>query len=140
MEFHQKQLEKDYNSITSALESENVSHSVMSDSLQPHELQPTRLLCPQGFSKKNTGVGCCFLLQGIFPFQGSNPGLPHCRRILCQLSHQGSPGLFPIWSFNGKNCGECSYTGICKHKFLFLWDKCPIVQLLGHMVIVCLMF
>ena len=31
---------------------------------------------------KNTGVGCHALLQGIFPTQGSNPGLPHCRRIL----------------------------------------------------------
>ena len=31
------------------------------------------------------------LLQGIFPTQGSNPGLPHCRQVLYQLSHQGSP-------------------------------------------------
>ena len=40
---------------------------------------------------KNTGVGCHALLQGIFPTQGSNPGLPHCRQILYQLSYQGSP-------------------------------------------------
>ena len=40
---------------------------------------------------KNTGVGCHTLLQGIFPSQGSNPGLPHCRPILCHRSHQGSP-------------------------------------------------
>ena len=40
---------------------------------------------------KNTGVGCHALLQGIFSTQGSNPGLPHCRWILYQLSHQGSP-------------------------------------------------
>ena len=33
------------------------------------------------------------LLQGIFPTQGSNPGLPHCRRILYHLSHQGSPRI-----------------------------------------------
>ena len=39
---------------------------------------------------KNTRVGCHALLQGIFPTQGSNPGLPHCRRILYHLSHQGS--------------------------------------------------
>ena len=39
---------------------------------------------------KNTGVGCHALLQGIFPIQWSNPGLPHCRRILYCLSHQGS--------------------------------------------------
>ena len=40
---------------------------------------------------KNTGVSCHALLQGIFPTQGSNPGLPHCRWILYCLSHQGSP-------------------------------------------------
>ena len=40
---------------------------------------------------KNTGVGCHALLQGIFPTQESNPGLPHCRQILYHLSHQGSP-------------------------------------------------
>ena len=39
---------------------------------------------------QNTGVGSLSLLQGIFPTQGSNPGLPHCRRILHQLSHKGS--------------------------------------------------
>ena len=39
---------------------------------------------------KNTGMGCHALLQGIFPTQGSNPGLPHCRWILYLLSHQGS--------------------------------------------------
>ena len=38
---------------------------------------------------KNTGVGCHALLQGIFPTQGLNPGLSHCRRILYHLSHQG---------------------------------------------------
>ena len=40
---------------------------------------------------KNTGVGCHALLQGIFPTQGSNPGLPHCRWILYCLSHHGNP-------------------------------------------------
>ena len=40
---------------------------------------------------KNTGVGCHALLQGIFPTQGLNPGLPHCRQILYHLSHQKSP-------------------------------------------------
>ena len=42
---------------------------------------------------KNIGVGCHALLQGIFPIQGSSPGLPHCRQILYQLSHQGSPRI-----------------------------------------------
>ena len=69
----------------------SVGHSVMSDSLQPHGLQPTRLLHPWDSPGKNTGVGCHFLLQGIFPTQGLNPGLLHCRQILYQLSYQGSP-------------------------------------------------
>ena len=38
----------------------------------------------------NSGVGSLSLLQGIFPTQGSNPGFPHCRRILYQLSYKGS--------------------------------------------------
>ena len=50
------------------LEIESVGHSVVSNSLCPHRLQPTRLLCPWNSPGKNTGVGGCFLLQGIFPF------------------------------------------------------------------------
>ena len=65
------------------------SHSVVSDSLWPHGLQPTRLLHPWNFLGENTGVGCHFLLQGIFPIQGSNPDLPHCRQTLYCLNHQG---------------------------------------------------
>jgi len=44
-------------------------------------------------SGQNTGVGSLSLLQGIFPTQGSNPGLPHGRRILYHLSHKGSPRI-----------------------------------------------
>ena len=40
---------------------------------------------------QNSGVGSLSLLQGIFPTQGSNPGFLHCRPILSQLSHKGSP-------------------------------------------------
>ena len=40
---------------------------------------------------QNSGVGSLSLLQGIFPTQGSNPGLLHCRKILYQLSHKRSP-------------------------------------------------
>ena len=46
-----------------------------------------------GIFQANTGVGSPSLLQGIFPTQGSNPGLQHCRRILYQLSHRGSPRI-----------------------------------------------
>ena len=55
------------------------SRSVVSDSLRPRGLQPARLLHPWDFPGKSTGVGGHFLLQGIFPMQGLNPGLPHCR-------------------------------------------------------------
>ena len=53
------------------------------DSLRPHGLYSP--WCSQG---PNTGVGSCSLLQGIFPTQGPNPGLPHWRQILYQLSYQ----------------------------------------------------
>ena len=47
-----------------------------------------RLLCPWGSPGKNTGVGCHFLHQGIFPTQELNPGLLHCMQSLSCLSHQ----------------------------------------------------
>ena len=68
--------------------------SVMSDSLQSHGLQPARLLCSWDSSAENTGVGCHFLLQGIFPTQGSNPCLwclLHWQTNSLPLSHLGSP-------------------------------------------------
>ena len=60
---------------------------------------------------KNIGVGCHALLQGIFPTQGSNPGLSHCRRVLYYLT-PGKPkntgvgslsllqGIFPTQGLN----------------------------------------
>ena len=61
--------------------SESESCSVVSNSLQPHGLYS-----PWSSPHQNTGVGSRSLLQGTFPIQGSNPGLPNCR-----LSHKGSP-------------------------------------------------
>ena len=58
----------------------------MSDSLRPRGLYS-----PWNSPGQNTGLGSLPPLQGIFPTQGSNSGLLHCRRILYQLSHQGSP-------------------------------------------------
>ena len=60
----------------------------MSNCLRPHELYS-----PWNSPGQNTEVGSLSLLQGIFPTQGSNPGLPHCRQSLSQLSHKGSPFL-----------------------------------------------
>ena len=66
------------------------SCSVVSDSLRPHGLQPTRLLHLWDFPGKSTGVGCHCLLQEIFLTQGLNPGPPHCRQMLYHLNHQGN--------------------------------------------------
>ena len=49
---------------------------------------------------QNTGVGSLFLLQGIFPTQGLDPALPHCRRFLYHLSQQGSPIIFIAQHFS----------------------------------------
>ena len=62
------------------------SHSAVSDSLRPRGLYS-----PWNSPGQNTGVGSRSFLQGIFPTQEWNPGLPHCRQILYHLSHQGSP-------------------------------------------------
>ena len=70
------------------------------DSLGPLGLQPSRFLCLWDSPGKKTGVGCHALLQGIFPTQGSNPGLPHCRGILYQLSHQRSPRILELSSLS----------------------------------------
>ena len=63
-----------------------VKVTVLSDSLWP-----SGLYSPWNSPGQNTGVGCLSLLQEIFPTQGSNPGLPHYRQILYQLSHEGRP-------------------------------------------------
>ena len=68
--------------------SESESCSFLSDSLRPHGLYS-----PWNSPGQNTGVDNLSLLQGISPTRGSNPGLPHCRWILYQLSHQGSQRL-----------------------------------------------
>ena len=59
------------------METESESRSVVSDSLRPH-----RLYSPWNSPGQNTGMGSLSFLQGIFPTQGSKPGLPHCRQIL----------------------------------------------------------
>ena len=79
------------------LESESESHSVISDSVRPH-----RLYSLWNSPSQNTGVDSCSLFQQIFPTQGLNLGLPHCRQILYQLSHQRS--LVYIWRLTEKRC------------------------------------
>ena len=84
---HLSVLEYFYNRVDS-IERMKESRSVMPDSLQLHGLYSSWNSLGQ-----NTWVGSLSLLQGIFPTQGSNPGLLHCRRILSQLSHQRSPRI-----------------------------------------------
>ena len=73
-----------------------------------NSLRPQGLYSPWNSPDQDTGVGSCSLLQGIFPTQGSNPGFPHCRWILYQLSHGGSH-----WGRQGdsKSC----ILSTCKH-------------------------
>ena len=68
--------------------SQSESHSVMSNSLQPHGLYS-----PWNSPGQNTVMGSLSLLQRIFPTQESNPGLLHCRWILYQLIPKGSPRI-----------------------------------------------
>ena len=56
-------------------------------------MEPARLLSWDS-PGKNTGVDSYSLLQGIFPIQGSNPGLLHSKQILYPLGHQGSPTVY----------------------------------------------
>ena len=90
----------------------------MSNSLGPHGLHS-----PGNPPGQNTGVGSLFLLQGIFPTQGSNPGLPHCRCILYQLSHQGSLKIMET-SFKRSHARTATLSapnpaaGHCQHTFL----------------------
>ena len=81
----------------------------MSNSLRPHELYS-----PWNFPDQNTGVGSLSLLQGIFPTQGSNPGLLHCGQILHQLSHKGSPKLLEwvVCPFSSGSSRPRNQTGV----------------------------
>ena len=87
--------------------------SVGSDSLQPHRLQPARLLCPWNSPVKNPGVGCHSLLQGILLTHGSNQGFQHWREILYHLNHKGSPIYIPqnILIFSNKQ----PFINVLKH-------------------------
>ena len=92
-----------------------LGHSAVSDSLRPVDCSPPDSSVHGDGPGKNTGVGCHALLHGIFPDQGSNLGLLHCRWILYQLSPQGNPSTYspcqqilgPVRvSFKGKTQGR----------------------------------
>ena len=82
---------------------------VMSNSLLPQELYS-----PWNSPGQNTGVGSHFLLQGVFPTQGSNQGLPHSKRILHRLSHQGSPvSIDKVFAKVSQTVSQRWSTGFC---------------------------
>ena len=70
--------------------------------------------CPWNSPSQNTGVGSRSLLHGIFPTQGSNSGLPHCRWILYPLSHQGSPRILEwvVYPFSSRSFQPRNWTGV----------------------------
>ena len=88
---------------------ESESHSAGSNSLRPHGLYNL-----QNSPGQNTGVCSLSLLQGVFPIQRWNPGLPHCRRILYQLSHKGSPRVLEwvAYSFSSRSSWPKNQTGV----------------------------
>ena len=85
------------------------SHSVVSDSLRS-----CGLYSPWNSPGQNTGVGSLSLLQGIFPTQGLNPGLPYCRWILYQLSPKGSPRVLEwvAYPFSSRSFWPRIWTGV----------------------------
>ena len=89
-------------------ESESESCLVVSDSLWPHGLYR-----PWNSPGQNTRVGSFSLLQRIFPTQGSNSGLPHCKWILYHLNHQGSPRILEwvAYSFSRGSSWPRNWTG-----------------------------
>ena len=93
----------------------------------PHRLQPARLLRPWDSPGKNIGVGCHFLLQGIFPTQGSNLGLLHCRQILYWLI---SVGAFLIVCPHIMDFSSLSWETFCI-SFLLEFNFLPTSSLAG---------
>ena len=85
------------------------SRSVVSNSLWPHGLNSS-----WNSPGQNTGVGSLSLLQEMFPTQGSNPGLPHCRKILYQLSHKGNPRILEwvAYPFSRGSSQPKNWTGV----------------------------
>ena len=98
-----------YWSFSFSISLSNEHPGLISFQLCPILCDPHGLYNQWNFPGQNTGVGSHPILQGIFPTQGSKPGLPHCRRILYQLSYMGSPRS--TWMRNPK------YMVLNKRKF-----------------------
>ena len=79
--------------------------------------------------RKNTGVGCPALLQGIFPAQGLNPGLLHHKGVLYRLSHQGSPRILEwvAYLFSRGSYRPRNRTGVSCIRLLAIYSICTSV-------------
>ena len=66
-------------------------------------LQANSLPSEPAGKPKNNGMDSLSLLQGNFPIQGSNPGLPHCRQLLYQLNYQGSPQYNEVGFYSNRS-------------------------------------
>ena len=125
---------------------ESESCSVVSDSLGHHGLYS-----PWDSSGHNTGVGSFSLLQGIFPTQGSNPGLPHCRQILYQLSQtQGVIKKLGSWDYSlreikmysaGTRRASSWYFLFILRKeiILFIFLIAILMSMIFHLAVICLL-
>ena len=94
--------------------------SIVSDSLWPHGLYS-----PWNSPGQNTGVCSCSLLQGIFPTQGSNPGLLYCKWIIYQLNHKGSSRILEwvVYPISSTSSWPRNRTGVSciKGRFFTNW-------------------
>ena len=106
-----------------------LSCSVVSDSLRPCGLQPTRLFCPWGFSRQEYWSGLPCPPPGNFPTQGSNPGLLHCKQIHYCLKHQGSPWVtlgcseeVAVGSHRSESHAKLSLFAILVLEIHYYWD------------------
>ena len=97
---------------------EGVSCSVVFDSLWPYGLHS-----PWNSTGQNARVGSCFLPQVIFPTQGLNPGLLHCRQILYQLSHKGNPRILEwvAYPFSRGSSRPRNQTRVSSIRFFTNW-------------------
>ena len=118
---------QDSDAIEHAHTQESESRSVLSDSLQAH-----RLYSLWNSPGQDTGVGSLSLLQGIFPTQKSNPCLPHCRQILYQQSHKGSPRILEWVAYPFSSGSSCiNFLSLLKNYYykLYVLKQCRFVIL-----------
>ena len=91
----------------------------------PMDCSPPDFSVHEDSPGRNTGVGCHGLLQGIFPIQGSNPGLLHWGLMLYHLSHQGSPRIleWEAYPFSRGSSGPCNQNGVSYIAGIFFTNR-----------------